>query len=574
MSSIPSYEYQSLEPGDIRLLQLLPPNPRVQNDPIRFHIVHTSFARCNILDSFFSYEALSYVWGGSRTDPVYCNNREILVTPNLVSALSRLRKTMSKYPVFHRTLWVDSICINQNDVLERGHQVRLMRDIYSHASRVIIWLGRSRKVEDCLTRIKHADLELLSQNHIDRRSGARYRADWVISAAKIFDQPWFQRVWVIQEIVFAAKTIVLNGTASIVWDQLVNVAVEGKQSPHVSAAQRMRCDAVLGIECLRNQIREDGRSKSDLQLHSGSGYQSVLSERLKPALTSGTFDRLPKDLLELAELFRSYSATDPRDKIYAILGLALALGTDRLASHIDADYDLGTEDLFLGFARLVMSGPNALRLLRNLDGPREQPPGLPSWVPDWGRPLKIRPLAELCKPDHLLSSQRANILKQPSPDVLKLVGKHIDTIKAVGEVLNELSGDGGVKIWTSWGSLGQKHGSTPPEDFNWNAFSVPRSWRDYQLQRHYPIRLPPHYSEVCLGRRYLLSKQKRSGIAPAGATVGDEIILFPGAQLLSVVRQCDSSNVFYVIGECYLDRVSLDSLIRKKIYKEGIYSLI
>ena len=267
MTSASSYQYQPLEPGEIRLLQLLPRKPHVQNDPVRFHIVHTSFARCHIPDSFFSYEAVSYVWGGDRTDLVYCDDSEILVTPNLVSALSRLREKMPEYPGFHRTLWADSICINQNDVVERSHQVRLMRDIYSHATRVIIWLGGSQEVEDNLTRIKNRDR---SQVRFDLRLGRAF-ADWSMPVTRIFDQPWFQRVWVIQEVVFAANAIVLGGKASIKWEQLVYTAGNGKMNPEITTAQRIRCDAVLGIECLRNQIRKDGRSNSNLQLRKYAG---------------------------------------------------------------------------------------------------------------------------------------------------------------------------------------------------------------------------------------------------------------------------------------------------------------
>jgi hypothetical protein len=262
MSAISSYQHQPLEPGEIRLLQLLPPRPHVQNDPIRFHIVHASFAQCLVIDSFFSYEALSYVWGGIRTDPVYCDDREILVTPNLVSALTKLRETMPVYPGFHRTLWIDSICINQDDVVERGHQVRLMKEIYSHALKVIVWLGGSQEVERYLTSIKNGPYSQDLQHQVLERS---YYAAWSVSVAGIFDQPWFQRVWVIQEVVFAAKPIVQGGNMTIEWELLVDAALAGSESSQITATQRRRCDAVLGIECLRNQIQEQCRSNAGPQ---------------------------------------------------------------------------------------------------------------------------------------------------------------------------------------------------------------------------------------------------------------------------------------------------------------------
>jgi len=335
--------------------------------------------------------------------------------------------------------------------------------------------------------------------------------------------------------------------------------------------------AVRILTC--NFVSMPGSSRDCLPNTSAKGSNGRPFKRhqqLKLALETGTFAHLPKDLLELVELFRSYSATDPRDKIYAILGLASALETDRLASRIDADYGLHAKGLFLEFARLVISGPDALRLLRNVHGSREQSSNLPSWVPDWSISLKIRPLAELCKPAYLLPSQRAILLKQPSLDVLKLVGKRIDTIKAVGEVLNESSGEASLQIWNSWMSLGRKHGLTPPEAFNWDAFSIPqdyRGFREFQEYSYLQTKIPKHCSEICFGRRYLLTKQSRSGLVPAGAKVGDEIILFPGAELPFVVGQDKSDNMFYIVGECYLDRVFLDSLMQEKVYKRGVYYL-
>lgn len=305
---------------------------------------------------------------------------------------------------------------------------------------------------------------------------------------------------------------------------------------------------------------------------------SKRSRRPKPILELDTFARKPEDLLELAELFRSNAATDPRDKIYALLGLASALKTDRFASRIDADYIINTRDLFVGFARLVISGPSALRLLRNVHDLGEQSFNLPSWVPDWSISLRVRPLAELCKAQYLLPRQRAILLQQPSPDVLKLVGKRIDTIKAVGEVLEESSGEASLRTWHSWISLGKECGLAAPSGFLLSNFSVPLGDEGYEryqndmglwVQRRKDI--PKHWSEICLGRRYLLTEQKRSGLVPAGARVGHEVILFPGAELPFIMSRDESDGMFRIIGQCYLDRVSLEHLLHKKKYKTDVY---
>jgi hypothetical protein len=253
MSSLPSYQYQPLALGEIRLLQLLPPRPDIADDPIRFRIIHTTFARCNVLDSFFSYEALSYVWGGDRTAAVSCDDHEIMVTPNLVSALIQLRRKMSNFTGLHRTLWVDSICINQNDAVERGHQVRLMREIYSNAVGVIVWLGGSQEVQNLVTLVQQGHLPLTDMD-LSFNVSRVYHESWSNAVSKVFDKAWFQRVWVIQEVAFAADVVVIGGAASCQWDKLIDAAIASKMSPHSTPSQRMHCEAVLGIEWLRTSL--------------------------------------------------------------------------------------------------------------------------------------------------------------------------------------------------------------------------------------------------------------------------------------------------------------------------------
>ncbi|KAF8849427.1 HET-domain-containing protein, partial [Acephala macrosclerotiorum] len=84
------------------------------------------------------YEALSYEWGSSQdtTHSILLNDQSFLIRHNLWQALRALRSETEE-----RVLWVDAICINQEDVLERNHQVEMMGDIYRLANEVLIWLG-------------------------------------------------------------------------------------------------------------------------------------------------------------------------------------------------------------------------------------------------------------------------------------------------------------------------------------------------------------------------------------------------------------------------------------------------
>lgn len=118
-ASLSGHEFQ------IRLLHLQPSFHR--NTRIECRLEQTS------LDSETKYEALSYVWGPPGNEyTISVDNRETWVRPNLFNALQELR---SKFSV--RTLWIDALCINQNDDTERNHQVSGVGDIYRRASRVV-----------------------------------------------------------------------------------------------------------------------------------------------------------------------------------------------------------------------------------------------------------------------------------------------------------------------------------------------------------------------------------------------------------------------------------------------------
>ncbi len=95
-----------------------------------------------------SYEALSYVWGSRfGTEPIRCDGKRLMVTPNCESALGYLRLKDKT-----RILWVDAICIDQENgaasVKERNTQVALMGEIYKKASRTLCWFGQGNDFTD------------------------------------------------------------------------------------------------------------------------------------------------------------------------------------------------------------------------------------------------------------------------------------------------------------------------------------------------------------------------------------------------------------------------------------------
>lgn len=170
------------------------------------------------------YEALSYVWGNLKTSSqaieVYHDSISgyIRITDNLHLALLHLRSQDKP-----RYLWVDATCINQQNAIERGHQVALMGQIYSRASKVVVWLGpdpnnKARIAFSVISNIASgADINGraveqanffsngVSSANIpdlpcrDELPKASFKALWS-TVQDIFSNDWFWRLWCIQEV--------------------------------------------------------------------------------------------------------------------------------------------------------------------------------------------------------------------------------------------------------------------------------------------------------------------------------------------------------------------------------------
>ncbi|KAH9207025.1 heterokaryon incompatibility protein-domain-containing protein, partial [Leptodontidium sp. 2 PMI_412] len=106
----------------IRVLKL---HPGTFSSEIRLSLEVTTFTEDHTPD----FEAVSYTWGSD-------DNPTLPVTQNLAEALPHFR-----YEDRPRVLWIDAICVDQENLMERGHQVKRMSDIYSNAAKVFVWLG-------------------------------------------------------------------------------------------------------------------------------------------------------------------------------------------------------------------------------------------------------------------------------------------------------------------------------------------------------------------------------------------------------------------------------------------------
>ena len=227
------YLHRPLSPNNARLLIVEPRNDL--DDEIFVGLVEIPFSE---LGTKYQYEALSYHWGdGEAERPIHVRNnskstttlgsmhriedvvsaaainliefKQFWVKPNLYSALHHLRYQKEKL-----TIWVDAMCINQDNLVEKQQQVGRMSEIYSRASSVIVWLGNSDpRTKNAMRFIKEIiDLESLKTLITDDSKTSDWR-----DLMHLMRSSWFSRRWVIQELALAQDATVHCGEDPIHW---------------------------------------------------------------------------------------------------------------------------------------------------------------------------------------------------------------------------------------------------------------------------------------------------------------------------------------------------------------------
>ena len=286
----------------------------------------------------------------SNEKQITVNGFTIGVKPNLEIALRHLR-----YENRTRTLWIDYLCINQGNIADRNAQVRRMDSIYMKASQVIIWLGlptedSGRGLEEiyALTANIH-----LSKLYSAERSQNRL-LDRIKPVVHLLSRSWFQRVWVVQEVALAKQATVQIGSRTAPWDWFVKAARV--------VQEHMLCCA----DTIHPFIDDRG---GDYFLSYRGCWASIL------ALDIGTRDN---PALHMAlRLFYNRLATDPRDKVYGLLGLLKP--SERL---VLPDYALSPLEVYEETASKIMELSKDLSILMDIDELAGDV-DVPSWCPDW-----------------------------------------------------------------------------------------------------------------------------------------------------------------------------------------------
>jgi Heterokaryon incompatibility protein (HET) len=309
------------------------------------------------------YEALSYSWSSHHDGlaTIKLNGYSISVTKKKFEALKQLRLNQVENCKSESKLWVDAICINQGDDAEKSHQVLLMKDIYANASRVVAWIGKP----DSLSGLAFDTLERFAADDGTLDGSATYqkiidRVEERRGAIKLLVQrSYFERVWVIQELVVAKRATIFCGSLLMAFDKFY-IAVE-----------RMTGSGFYPL------------STSTMNITYLGDWRSYYLERA----TTGSRDEREEMLgLSLFIDSRDRKATNLRDKIYSLRAIACK----DIASGIKVDYshDNSVERVFTDFTKLVLNICPDLRILSAVIGRHRAKTTLllPSWVPDWSQP--------------------------------------------------------------------------------------------------------------------------------------------------------------------------------------------
>ncbi|KAK4554059.1 hypothetical protein LTR86_008900 [Recurvomyces mirabilis] len=268
----------------------------------------------NVVKGLPGYEAVSWYWGENKKDRhirihVVDEAREFPLSQHLYDALHSLR-----YEFQSRYLWIDSLCIDQDNVEERNQQVPRMSEIYGDADNVCIWLGvTTTDLTEALRFIKN-ELKIPWKLGEVWRS-ASHHGSWV-ALLELMKRDWFSRRWVVQEVALAKKATVHCGRHSVTWSDFetaVSIFVE------LEMATR-RLPAVPRADHMATSAAED-RSTFKSVPNAGASILVDITSRLLRKTVGGVHQR-SISLEELVAKLAAQETSEPRDIIYALLALA------------------------------------------------------------------------------------------------------------------------------------------------------------------------------------------------------------------------------------------------------------
>jgi hypothetical protein len=521
------------------------------------------------------FTALSYMWGNpARTNPIVVNSKELGVTKSLLvflrEAKRRLKAEDDCATAFHGWLWIDAVCINQDDPIERAKQVIHMRAIYEKAHSIIIWLGEGEDGTNVVMNVLQ-HIAATEDEEFKFRSAEdepEYMCEFVAGATtirmaysvlgivdRVLNSPYWERSWIIQEAstpkrTNAGSTWVCLGESSLLF------------SDYAEANRR------LILAAWDNPMQ----SKFDLHKVVNTNLETIQyleDRRFRNQYVGALYPMLVRT--------RTSLATDSRDKLYAILGLV----NDGIDPLLEPNYTLSPDEVFTRLSISIITRNVSLDclgsagLVRNLD--------VPSWVTDWTvqhdrAPSPFLMVDRVFNDDDTIKSED-NLFNASSgmkPDIgFDLVKRKLLVRGFTFDIIEKVScprcwPDVDINnVWQDWVSMLGELGATYVSGCSiFEAFSKVLKadyndvWGDWSAERGSTIEnftdLNVNAFELHDGivdsmtwhRRLFTTKKGYIGIAAADIASNDALCILAGSQMPMLLRQEQDECLF--VGQAYV----------------------
>jgi hypothetical protein len=365
--------YKPLAGSEIRLLRV-EKKSSADCEEISCQLKHVK------LDTKPVYVALSYVWGDpNKTKPIVVNGRSLDITENLYDALCEIARHLDhvreslEVPCPELILWIDAICIDQDNVTEKSMQVPRMGDIYSSSHITLVWLESTKplvpdKIQlffetfTSVLRVQSRPRATIA-SEIIRRLGTK-RDDFFYVYNSIAMSDWFNRLWIAQEYVLSPRPpCALVGGWIFELDHLLHIT-----TPFREAEPR------AGV------------------FWKGVGQRMSTLFNGRAQIRSKDYRELPlaNQILHLLNMTGRRSCTVPHDHVYGILGM---VDLKSFPKSLLPDYELPFAQVCKEYAKFVIEGVRDLSILVCHENELE---GVPSWVPDLRYGTIIRKISTHC----------------------------------------------------------------------------------------------------------------------------------------------------------------------------------